>query len=363
MNTHQLCQQMGISCRDYYVDTLDGFTLRLHRLEGNDGGPPVLLQHGLMMSDEAFVFHHECSLPRILHSAGYDVWLGNNRGNKYSWKNEKYSRVQSEYWNFTIDDVARFDVPAMVNCVLYFSSFSQIIYIGFSNGSAQIFASFQENPSLRMKINHIIGLAPAVKIRGLMTGESPSNGLIYPFFFSPESKLFLRCFGNKAWLPSVDQWKRIFTPDRFLQMIDGALWYIFQWTMNDKKVSYEKRCAFYYHLYSTTATKHVHHWMQLIGQQEFVSYRPNSGSFMGDVVTMDYDFRNLESVPLTCFVGKEDNLCDIAWMQKTFPKMSLHEIDGYQHLDFLCHNTVVEEVYDKVVGVLQHSDIGIKIAC
>jgi len=61
-NTHGLLEDMGLECQDYYVDTLDGFTLRLHRIVGNPDGPPILLQHGLMMSSECFVFEKEKAL-------------------------------------------------------------------------------------------------------------------------------------------------------------------------------------------------------------------------------------------------------------------------------------------------------------
>lgn len=58
-------------------------------------------------------------LPRahllLLLLLSFDVWLGNNRGNKYSGKHMKLTRNDDEFWNFSLDDFARKDVPAMVD--------------------------------------------------------------------------------------------------------------------------------------------------------------------------------------------------------------------------------------------------------
>lgn len=58
------------------------------------------------------------NLPFRLCELGYDVFLGNNRGNKYSNKHDIYNASQKEFWNFSIDEFAMYDIPASINYIL-----------------------------------------------------------------------------------------------------------------------------------------------------------------------------------------------------------------------------------------------------
>ena len=66
--------------------------------------------------------------------SGYDVWMGNVRGNRYSQKHNKKSFNSNAFWDFTFDQHAEFDLPSMVDYVLDVTKQKSLYYIGHSMG-------------------------------------------------------------------------------------------------------------------------------------------------------------------------------------------------------------------------------------
>jgi len=63
-------------------------------------------------SDSALTNSEEKAVGFMLANAGFDVWLGNSRGNKHS-KNHTFLNTSSlEFWSFTFMDMSEHDLPA-----------------------------------------------------------------------------------------------------------------------------------------------------------------------------------------------------------------------------------------------------------
>ena len=71
----------------------------------------------------------------ILSRAGYDVWMGNNRGSKYSAYHKTLTTDDKEFWDYYQEDMARKDLPAFIDFILDKTGLENISYVGHSEGT------------------------------------------------------------------------------------------------------------------------------------------------------------------------------------------------------------------------------------
>ncbi|KAF8862712.1 alpha/beta-hydrolase [Acephala macrosclerotiorum] len=362
-----LCALFGYYAEEHVVQTGDGYLLGLHRLAWRKGEenqkvnhghnavkkPVVYMHHGLLMNSEVWVCltEEERCLPFRLVEKGYDVWLGNNRGNKYSKKSVHHSPADIPFWDFSMDEFAFHDIPDSIAYVLEATHASSLSYIGFSQGTAQAFATLAIHPRLNDQVNVFIALAPAMAPAGL------STGVVDALVKASPQVLFL-LFGRRSILSSATMWQSILYPPIFVRLIDLGLSFLFGW--NAHNISTSQKLAAYPHLYSFTSTKSVVHWFQIIRTKSFQLYDDDVQPALSLTTVSKYTkvakfpTRNIKT-PIVLVYGGSDSLVDINVMLKELPAHTVAtEIPHYEHLDFLWAREVETLVFPHVFDALEN---------
>ncbi|TPX47316.1 hypothetical protein SeLEV6574_g02724 [Synchytrium endobioticum] len=374
--TEDFVRYWGFPFEPHYVTTRDGYILCLHRIPHgrntlNQSGssrrpynnnshhrenaptspvsnprPVVLLWHGFLMCSEVWVCtpEPESSLAFTLSEAGYDVWLGNTRGNKYSCKHKVLKPTDEAFWDYCIDNLAMSDFPDVVEYLLKISGAPSLTYIGFSQGTAQGFSALSLSRKLCKQVNLFVALAPATKPHAL--ASKTVNALVNQ---APEIIYLL--FGHKALITSTLFWQSVLSPPLFTFVIDKCMWLLFGW--NNRHIPHKN--IVYRHLYSYTAVKTVVHWFQIMRTRRFQMYDEQPtivpGSTGGHLVPK-FPTESI-STPLAIFYGGLDTLPDIEYiLRESATPVFCMQVDEYEHLHFLWGSAVEKTVYPAVLALL-----------
>ncbi|RIA91353.1 sterol esterase-like protein [Glomus cerebriforme] len=311
--------------------------------------PVVLLYHGLMTCSELWVCNveYENRLACLLADAGYDVWFGNIRGNKYSMKHTKFDPSERRFWEYSMDEMAIYDLPDTIDYILDITGAPSLSYIGFSQGTAQCFASLSINPKLNKKVNLFIALAPATSPKGL------KNSVIDALMKLSPNVIYL-FFGRKAVLTMALFWQRVLSPPIFTKIIDLALRILFGWDL--KNISEAQKAIGYYHLYSCSSTKSLVHWFQIIRSRKFQMY-DDLPPYSYTSTSLGYSCQRFPTLQITTptaiFYGGRDSLADMNMLLKQIPApVLMREVLDYEHLDFLWARDVHQKVFPDIFNLL-----------
>jgi pimeloyl-ACP methyl ester carboxylesterase len=236
---------------------------------------PILLIHGLLQDCESFLCcGQRNSLAAVLAHEGYDVWLGNNRGNRYSNKHVDVTADVVDYWNFSIDHLANYDLLAMVKCMLqtvnneqrerHLDPIDHVIVIGFSQGSAQTLLGLSTSQYLQDHINLFVALSPPIKLKGFNSTWLASVLTAFPSLVS-------LIFGRRAMFPNVLSVKNTLSNSMFAKLVCGAVYFLFGWRCAN--IDPSRRPALFQHVFSPSSVLCVLHWFQIMENNELVNYR------------------------------------------------------------------------------------------
>ena len=172
-NISQIVKENGFIFEEHEVTTEDGYILMLHRIRANTSTsenatqPVVLLQHGIEDCSIQWVINDADKAPAFMLSrAGFDVWLGNNRGNTYGLRHVNLTKSQKEFWDFDFEQMGLYDVPAFLETIFNTTGAKKVdAYIGHSQGTTQFFIGASLKPEyFKNTVGMFVALAPIVRL-------------------------------------------------------------------------------------------------------------------------------------------------------------------------------------------------------
>lgn len=145
--------------RSHFIESLT-FRIRMSFME-----EPLKLWSGFKTETEFRKknFNRELFLAYILAEEGYDVWMGNARGNYFSRRHTRLNPdavLSNAFWEFSWDEIGNKDLPASIDYVLRQTGRSALHYIGFSQGTTVFFVMASLRPAYNSKIISMHAMAP-----------------------------------------------------------------------------------------------------------------------------------------------------------------------------------------------------------
>ncbi|CAH8643502.1 unnamed protein product [Schistosoma margrebowiei] len=335
MNISEIIRGQGYLVEEHEITTSDQYILCLIRLYTKQSvyqkRKVVLLQHGLLDSSHAWVMNlKNQSLGYILADYGYDVWLGNSRGNTYSKKHKHLDSSQKEYWDFSWQEMSSYDFPATIRYIISVTKMKQLSYIGFSQGSLIAMTALDDNPELQSNINLFIAFGPVgyfANVKGIFLP------LVHHYIIV---QFVLKYLTRGEVLPSDDYMKILgkylcgFGPNLCMSVIDSI-------AGND---GFNTNLMIDSHLlqkfdYGQYMNRHIY------GQDDPPSYT----------------LKNF-NIPTVIYHGGNDHLCTnesidllIQRINKTI--ISVNYIENYNHLGYFWSTNAVDLIYSSLLRLIE----------
>ncbi|KAJ8789282.1 hypothetical protein J1605_021809 [Eschrichtius robustus] len=364
----EIIQHKGYPCEEYEVPTEDGYILSVNRipqglvqLKKTGPRPVVLLQHGLLGDASNWISNlPNNSLGFILADAGFDVWLGNSRGNTWSQKHKTLSIDQDEFWAFSYDEMARFDLPAVINFILQKTGQEKIYYIGYSQGTTMGFIAFSTMPELAQKIRMYFALAPIATVKH---AKSPGT----KFLLLPDV-MIKGLFGKKEFLYQTRFLRQFVIYLCGQVIIDQICSHIMLLLggFNTNNMNMSRANVYVAHTLAGTSVQNILHWSQAVNSGELRAFDWGSETQNlekgNQPAPVRYKVRDM-TVPTAMWTGGQDWLSnpeDVRILLSEVTNIIYHKnIPEWAHVDFIWGLDAPHRMYNEIIHLMKQEETSI----
>ncbi|NWS68508.1 LIPM Lipase, partial [Crotophaga sulcirostris] len=364
----EIVRYHGYPYQEHEVVTEDGYYLTVQRIphgRGNQGSMEndptllcsapklaVLLQHGLALEGGTWVANlPTTSLGFILADAGYDVWIGNNRGNSWSRKHKEFEFRNQEYSAYSFHEMAMYDLPAMINYILQETGQEKLYYVAYSQGTTTGLIAFSSIPELDHKIKMFFALAP-------ITTNSNAKSPVMRLLHLPKGliKLILGCtviFDKGEVLQQVVSSLCRYSIFKSLCSLLLSLPGGFSNSLNVSRVD-----AYLSHYPDSTSLKNILHWRQVYqtGEFKYFDYGSDNMLHYNQTTPPIYVLENMKA-PFAAWYGGRDWISSPEDVNIILPRITnmayKKYIPEFTHFDFIWSMQAYEQVYKEILELME----------
>ncbi|KGL96276.1 Lipase member M, partial [Charadrius vociferus] len=314
--------------------------------------PAVLLHHGTLGDSIQWISNlPNNSLGFILADAGYDVWLGNSRGDTWSLKHKTLKPCQKDFWQFSFDEIGKYDIPAELYFIMNKTGQKDVYYVGHSEASTAGFIAFSTYPELAQRVKVFFALGPVATI-------SHATSPLVIFARLPSSLIRL-LLGYKGVLQQNELLKGPLT--WLCRSLGNFCVSIFCFISGDRMQSLNTSRIDTYigHTPAGSSVQNVIHWHQITRSGQFQAYDYGSKENMKKYNQPTPPVYQIEkiNIPIAVWSGGHDKFADPKDMAKLLPRITnliYHEhFPAWGHLDFIWGLDAAERMYWKIVELIR----------
>jgi len=367
MRPEELIKYWGYEAEVYSVTTKDGYILPLYRIVGSPNSttsgtepasrPVVYLQHGLENSAADWLINLPSQSAAFIYAdLGFDVWIGNFRGTTYSKTHTTLSSKDHKFWEFSWDEMAFNDLPALLGKTLEVSGAQSIYYVGHSMGTMTGFALFAQNQELAKRIKQFYAIGPVLSMKHV---QGPIK---YAAPFTKSLKYMAAIFGIDEFLPNSrlqKLWAKYVCTEPLtdlictnpLLMISGP---------NTHQINSSRVPVINAHSPAGTSVQNVVHFGQIINSGNFQAYDYGSSKankqHYGTAKPPLYDVSTF-NIPIAFYSGDVDWLAspaDVSYTISLFKNVIGNTfLVGFNHMDFVWGLNAAPKVFQPIATSIQ----------
>ena len=351
----QFVKENGYTLEEHEVTTEDGYILSVwHILPKSLAKRVAYFQHGL--SDTAWCFFQlgSKSLPFLLLREGYEVWLGNGRGNVFSNKHvsKNPNDSNSGFYEFSIDDNVKYDLPAIFKYIYSKTQGKKMSYIAHSQGSTIFCMLYMHNPTLvEYYIDHFSSIGTVPNIAHAVFGPIKLLDTIYGLFDILKFKKGMLVLNNSQRLHFSNFCKTMpFVCKKFFD--SGAS------IKPTGRFDYSRLYNFLYYYPGGTNKNTLLQWSQIHTSKQLVYFNPN---YNKEKTATPYNINNLKNWKIKALLARTDmdtfssyeDVTELYNIIEDKSLMKLLDISNYGHLDVLSADSAYEDIFLSIVKFLR----------